>query len=93
MKQDLLDVTIEGTQKAIGYIIADKKLTVDWTKRVPIQEAMKKVMAVDYFEMVDTLKDAIDMGEPMQRVLINTYCNSMAVKVLKEAGILNHSSI
>jgi hypothetical protein len=81
---DLVEIMAQGTMKAYALHANDKGIKVDAEKAVI---AMRKVMKDGWAEFKATIKDAIDanMGEPMYRNVMNTFCNAWAVKALTEA--------
>ena len=74
----LVNATAEATMRALAYYANNQNK--DGAKALP---ELKRLMLADWDEYTDTLKDARDMGEPMVRAIINTYCCNWAVRALK----------
>ena len=80
--EKLEDVLVDATVRCCA--LHGKELHLQpWQIQGKIKAKLANVMTEDWKELLDTLKDAIDMGEPIQKAILNTYCNSWAVKVLK----------
>ncbi len=77
---DLINVITDGSMRVLALHAKDKHIDA-----VPCLPALRQIIKDEYKELLDTLKDATDahMGDAMYRSIINTYCNSWAVKALK----------
>lgn len=82
---DLVEIMAQGTMKAFVLHAKDKGIHMDEDKAVI---AMRNVMKDEWTEFKDTIKDSLDanMGEPMYRNIINTFCNAWAAKALAVAS-------
>ena len=84
---DLTAIMAQGTMKAAILHAKDKGITNDaiMDSAVNITAKLREIMKAEWPEFMDTIKKATEanMGEPMYRQIMNTYCNSWAVKTLK----------
>ena len=74
----LVDMTSEATMRALAHYAHEQGK--DGAKALP---QLKRIMLEEWGEYTTTLKDAQDMGEPMIRAIINTFCCNWAVRALK----------
>jgi len=82
---DLATVVVEGTMRAGARYVAEKHLAVDYAA---VTARMRDIVRAEYDELVATLKDALDgnMGGPMYRQIINTYCTSWGIRAVDNRG-------
>jgi len=83
MTTDLFTIMVDGTIKAEAlHAQANGLVMPDHATNVA---RLKTVIGSEWHEFLDTIKNAYEahMGEPMYKTIMNTYCNSWAVKVLK----------
>ena len=90
---DLVSTMAQGTMKAAILHARDKGINNDqiYDLASSLTDKLREVMKSEWVEFNQTLKDALDahMGEPMYKEIMNTYCNSWAVKALKPLTYCN----
>ena len=83
---DLVKIMTDGAMKAAILHGREKGITNDnmYDAMVVISHKLQEIMKVEWQEFMDTIKDATEakMGESMYKTIMNTYCNSWAVKAL-----------
>jgi hypothetical protein len=82
----LMDVYCDAAMRALVLHGAELGLTTA-DDLAPSLERLKPIVLEDYSELVETLKGAAFMGEPMMKHTLNVYANNAAVRALKgESG-------
>jgi len=77
---ELIEIMTDGTMKALVLHCQAKGITANETHLAK----GRQVITNEWTEFIDTIKDATDahMGDAMYRQILNTYCNSWAVKAI-----------
>jgi len=78
---ELVKIMTEGTMRAMILHSQDKGIK---TNEGHLANA-RQIIKAEWQELIDTLKDATEahMGETMYQHIMNTFCNSWAVKAIK----------
>jgi len=79
---ELAEIMAQGTMKALALLASDKGIEVTDS----ILAKARQIVHNEWDEMMETAKNALDarMGESTYRHVLNVYCNSWAVKAIKQ---------